>query len=193
MLAERERVLIVLILIALALPACVTRTVTEKAFESRDITIYLRGEKKGGKPIPRGYQHPSAISQARLANILAGITVRTSEDKVTEQSSAMATSIIVPTAKALAEAFTKADPSQQLAVVVVRKASKFGLFNRKYVTSFVTYVKNDFLYLYFSRIDFLLPKQGKKQAWRLAGGTRSGRAPGTSRDPAAGSSSAARS
>jgi hypothetical protein len=140
-----------------------TRTVTEKAFESREVTIYLRGEKKGSKPIGRGYQHPSTVAPARLANILASVTIRTSDDKATEQSSAMATDIIQPTARALAKALTKADPSQQLAVVAVRKASRLGLLNRKYVTSFVAYVKNDFLYLFFSRVNWRLPKQGRQQ------------------------------
>ncbi|MBW2274206.1 MAG: hypothetical protein JRG96_13115 [Deltaproteobacteria bacterium] len=157
------RIALALTLVALALPGCITRTVTETAFESRDITIHLRGKQKGSKPVDRGYQHPSTLSPARLANILAAVSVRTSDDKGVEQSSAIATSTIKPTAKALSEALGKANSSQELAVVVVRKASKLGLFNRKFVTSFVAYVKNDFLYLYFSRVDWQLPKQGKKQ------------------------------
>jgi hypothetical protein len=157
------RALLALALLAVALPGCMTRTVTKKAYESREITVFLRGREKGGKPIGRGYQHPTTIGPARLVNILASINVRTGDATAEEQSSAFATDILHPTAKALAEALAKADPSQQLAVVIVRKASRLGLLNRKYLTSFVAYVQNDFLYVFLSRIDHQLPKQGKKQ------------------------------
>ena len=58
----------------------------------------------------------------------------------------------------LAEAFAEVKPDQELGVVIARKQRRLGIFHRKYLTSFITWMRDDGLYIDFSRVEWEVPK-----------------------------------
>jgi hypothetical protein len=54
----------------------------------------------------------------------------------------------------MAAALETAGPNQEVVVMALRKQMQKGIFNRKYLTSFIAYMKDDRLYLLFSRVDW---------------------------------------
>lgn len=147
------------LLTALSLTGCVTRTVDDVFYEDSTVAVYLRQQTRGGEPIDRGFSHPAIISPDRLAHILALIDVKTGDRTVEERTAAVATSLLEPVSEALSEALRKADPSQQVVVLAIARERRLGVFTRKFLTSFVAFVKDDDLFLDFSRIDWEIPKQ----------------------------------
>jgi hypothetical protein len=149
----------------LGLTGCITQSVTEKVVDHYDLDIKLRGEKKlFGSYEPLGYNQPVTISAQRLANILGGIQldIRKSENSsVRERRSAFSAKMLLSVSKALPEAFAKASPNQQIIVMALRKQMQKGIFNRKYLTSFTTYVQGDDLYVFFSRIEWQIDESKK--------------------------------
>jgi hypothetical protein len=148
-----------LIAIAVALPGCITRTVREGVVEENDLEIVLRSERKGGKEIERHFQQPATISAQRLSNILGALTIEDREGKVSQQRAAIAYELLAPVSEGLSQAFAEADANQEIAVKAVRKEHRLGIFHRKYLTSFVTFLRDDYLYVFLSRIDWEIPKR----------------------------------
>ena len=52
-------------------------------------------------------------------------------------------------------------------MLAVRKQRQHGLFNRKFLTSFVSWVENDSLYIVFSRVEWNLENMKKMQKGKL--------------------------
>ncbi|MCZ6784330.1 MAG: hypothetical protein O7G30_13565 [Proteobacteria bacterium] len=153
------RVLCLAIVVALFLPGCITRTVTDDFYDHAGIYVFFRYQQKSGRPISRGYQHPAVISKERLAHILSVIDVKTREGQSEERRPAVEATILYPIAEVLSTAFAKATPAQEIAVVMARKKRRLGLFHRKYLTSFIAWIQDDSLYLDFSRVEWEVPKQ----------------------------------
>ncbi len=154
-----------LLLLALAsvLPvACITRDVKDTIVERRDVIVALREHKKGFEVIPRGFQHPARIAPQRLQNILGAIDVRGRETDLAGLRAAFDPAQVPVAAEALAEGLSKANPNQEVAVTLIRKEMQHVIFDRKRLTSFVAYVQDGLLYLYFSRIDWEIPDLVKK-------------------------------
>jgi len=149
----------VLAFCALALTACTTRTVTQKVFDKDRVTVTLRSETKSGTPVDRGYAHPAAIAPSRLANILSRIDLRGEGKKSNERRPAMGAEGLYAIAEGLAIGLSQADPSQEIAVLSIRKHKRFGVFDRDYLTSFVAYAKGEQLYIHMSRSDWEIGRQ----------------------------------
>ena len=149
----------------LGLTGCITQSVTEKVVDHYDLDIKLRGEKKlFGRYEPLGYNQPVTISAQRLANILGGIQVdirKSDSSTVRERRSALSAKMLLSISKSLPEAFAKASPNQQIIVMALRKQMQKGIFNRKYLTSFTTYVQGEDLYVFFSRIEWQIDETKK--------------------------------
>jgi hypothetical protein len=155
--------LALLIAIALASAGCITRTVRRTVFENSSMRVVLRGQSKSGDPVERGYNHPTAIAPVRMAHILSRIDVRTEAKKGAQRSPAIPTAALYSLADQVTKAFGEADSSQEIVVYTIRRTKRFGVFDRRYLTSFVTYMKDDQLFIHLSRTDWEIPKSGKTE------------------------------
>jgi len=142
---------------------CFTRTLRTTLYENSSMRIVLRSQSKGGEPIARGYDHPVAIAPVRLAHILSRIDVRTEAKEGAQRSPAIPTEALYSLADQLAKAFAEARSDQEIVVYSIRRTKRFGVFDRRYLTSFVTYMLNDQLYVHLSRTDWEIPKSGKSE------------------------------
>ncbi len=160
---------LVLLCLVLALPGCATRTVQQKVVDEYGLTVKLRSHAKlFGETSPRGFDQPSVISAARLALILGAIEIdeRESKDSTTrERRPAVPTRVLKQVARGLSLALAEASPDQEVVVLAVRKQAQHGIFNRKFLTSFVSYLKQDQIYFFFSRVDW--PLDSKRAGDRL--------------------------
>lgn len=155
------------VLVAGVLPACGTRSVNETVVETYDLEIRLRSEKPafGFKTIARGFGQPVEISPARLESILGGIQIdlRPSEKSaLRERRYAIPRKVLPEIARGLSGAFAEAGPDQEIVVLALRKQMQKGFFNRKYLTSFVTWVENGALVVQLSRIDWKTEQHRKR-------------------------------
>ena len=158
-----------LLVASLALPGCATRSVQQTVVDGYGLTIKLRSQAKPfGETTARGFEQPSVILPARLALILGGIEidVRADADSPTrERRPAVPARILKPVSEGLAKAFTEASPDQEVVVLALRKQLQHGVFHRKFLTSFVTYLKDGEIHVFFSRVDW--PVDAKRAGDRL--------------------------
>lgn len=153
------RVLCLLLLTLVWLPACATRSSNHTVVENHVVQVDLRSQKPlfGFKTLPRGFDQPITISPARMEAVLAGIQIdiRPSDDSaIRERRYAIPRKILPKVAVAMSEAFAEASPDQELVVLALRKQMQKGLFNRKYLTSLIAYVEGGELYVHLSRVDW---------------------------------------
>lgn len=149
----------VVLLVVLSATACSTRTVDDRIINRYGLDVYLRSEKKVlGPTLERGYEHPSDIDVARLRRILGSIELEHKEGARTVRTPAFAAELLEPVSAGLAEAFREADANEQIVVVAVRKQMQKAIFDRKYLTSFVTYMQDGYLYLHLARHEWEVPE-----------------------------------
>jgi hypothetical protein len=148
----------------LALPGCVTRSVRDVVHESPELEIALRKEVQGFRTVKRGFDHPAQIAPARIAYILAAIDIETRESKdTTVREAAFPTEILFDVGDGVSKAFEEADPNQELVVKALRMERRLGLFHRKHLTSFTTYVRGDLLYVHLGRVNWPVPKRDEER------------------------------
>jgi len=138
---------------------CLTRTVRTEVFHHKYTEVFLRGETRGRAPVDRGYDHPALISSSRLLNILSKIDLRLEAKKGSRRQPAIPIETISRISEGLSKTLAAADSSQQAVVLSVRREKRLGIFDRKYLTSFVAYVKDDLLYIHLSRSEWPIPKR----------------------------------
>ena len=109
----------------------------------------------------RGFAHPATISRARITNILSRIEIRLEDEKEASREPAIPAELLFDLGELVSAALAKADSSQEVVVKAIRKERRFGIFTEKYLTSFVSYVLGDDLYVHLSRVDDLLPKDSE--------------------------------
>ena len=160
---EAVRALAVLAAVVAFGSGCLTRTVRETFYEDSQTRVVLRLQKRSGEVLDRGYDQPLAIAPVRLAHILSRIDVRIDNKKGKQRIPALPTEALYVIADHLSKAFSRADSSQEIAVYYIRRAKRFKVFDRRYLTSFITYVDGDALYVHLSRTDWEIPKKGKKE------------------------------
>ncbi len=149
---------LLLALVASLSLACVTRTARETVFDDGYTEVLLRGQRRSGEPIDRGFQHPSAIASVRVAHILSRIDIRISDGKKNERRPAVPTDTLYTIAEAISEALQKADSSQEVVVQSIRRTKRWGVFDRFYLTSLLCYLKDDLFFVHISRSDWEVPK-----------------------------------
>ncbi len=159
--------ILLIILAATLLAGCATRTSRQQIITRRGAQVDLVSEVRGfWKKTPQGFEHPAIISTQRLIHILNAIEVETPHQKKagTVRQPGIHPDLVEQAAQVLHDGFARAGPDDELGVKLVRKEMRLGLFNRKYLTSFIAYIKEDHLYLLLSRVDWLIPelKKGDK-------------------------------
>jgi hypothetical protein len=152
-----------LLAVSVLASGCITRTVRDTFYEDRSMWLVLRSQKKGGEEIPRGFDHPFAISPSRMAHILSRIDIRLDDKKENARVPAIATESLFALADKLAGAFQAANPNQEIAVYSIRRHKRWGVFDHEYLTSFVTYVRDDLLYIHLSRSDWEIEQKGRTE------------------------------
>jgi hypothetical protein len=151
---------------ALAVPlwACATRTIDTKIIDRDGIDVFLRHQQEEGEEVERGFSHPAHISPEHLSLILASIRVERSVreglrlKKVSKEQVAFEAELTESLASAISEAFAQASSKQEIVVRAVRNERRLAVFQRTFVTSFITFMENDSLYLDLSRIHWEMPK-----------------------------------
>jgi hypothetical protein len=146
------------LLIAAAALGCGTRMQRETVFDQDRTQVELRHETLHGESVPRGFAQPAVIAPARLASILSSIDLREGKEEG-ERRPAIPTESLYLIAEGVSRALAKAGPDQEVAVLSIRDQKRFGVFDRKYLTSFVTYVKGEQLYVYLSRSEWEIPSR----------------------------------
>jgi len=139
--------------------ACGPRYQRVTVFEERNLTVKLRAEVRDGEAVPRNFAHPATISSVRIAHVLSRLDVRMGgEEDSQKRQAAFPTALLYTVGEKVALAFQQADPSQEIVVMAVRSEKRLGFFTAKYVTSFVTWMQDDDLYIHLSRVEWPVPK-----------------------------------
>jgi hypothetical protein len=149
--------------VAFAAAACGPRYARVTVHDGDGLIVQLRAETQGDGAVDRGFTHPATISPARITNILSRIDVRLESKKESPREPAIHAELLFPLGDLVSTALAKADPSQEVVVKAVRKERRLGIFNEKYLTSFVSYVLGDDLYVHLSRVDYSVPKDGSDE------------------------------
>ncbi len=144
--------------LVLLMMGCGTRSVRTDVMDHAGLTVFMRHRREAGEEVERGFQHPAVISAERLSHILAAIDIQTGGIRVSERQPALHPDILQRVANGLSQGFARANVNQELGVVVVRRQRRFGIFHRKFLTSFVAYMKEDALHLHFSRVEWAVPE-----------------------------------
>jgi len=156
---ERIATFVLLALVAGASSACVTRTVRQTVVDDGYTQVILRGQKRGGKTIDKGFEHPVTIAPVRLAHILSRIDLRHKDGEDRKRIPAIHLDSLFTIADGMAQALQKADSSQEIVVQSVRRSKRLGIFDRNYLTSLLCYMRDDLLYIHISRSDWEVPVQ----------------------------------
>lgn len=155
--------LVLLAFLALTFAGCATRISRTKIINRLDVEVSLVREVKGFSTQPRNFQHPAIVSKERLRNILYAIEVDAPGEKgSTIRQPAIHADLLDQAAASLREALAEATPNDEIAVNLVRKEAKLGLFHTKYLTNFLASIKDDHLYLTFSRVEWPIPQSKEK-------------------------------
>lgn len=152
--------LAVVLLSAVTMSSCATRTVKREVHRHDGVVATLRHQTESGVVVDRGFEHPIEISHKKLRTILAGILIR---DKTAGVKPAVDGVLIPRVAKGLAQALGQANASEEVALTSIRRARRLGIFSIKFLTSLVAYVEDDKLILSFSYVDWDLDRDKSKR------------------------------
>ncbi len=163
--AQRPRRLVGLpvALIALALSGCITLTDRQTVFDDGQNKVILRSQKRGTKPVERGFDHPLTVASVRMAHILSRLDVEDDSGKKKERRPAIPTEILYTVADALSKGLAAADPNQEVVLQSVRRTKRFGVFDRYYLTSLLVFVQDDMLHVQVARSDWEIPIRRREQ------------------------------
>jgi hypothetical protein len=153
----RLAAILLLALLAGASSACVTRTSRQTVFVQGQTEVILRSQKKGGRAIDRGFEHPVTIAPVRVSHILSRIDMREKNGKDSKRVPAIPLETLFVIAEGIAEGLQAADSSQEVVVQSVRRGKHLGIFDRHYLTSLLCYMMDGRLYIHVSRADWEIP------------------------------------
>lgn len=144
--------------------SCGTRVVKTPIVESERLEVSLRHSAQGSNAVDRDFQHPASISSQRLSHILGAIDIQiTDPDRQRVRLAAIHPELLQPVSRAMSRAFAKADSSQEVVVIAVRKQQRLGIFNKKYLTTLTAFFRNDRLYVHLSRVEWEIPKDRRNK------------------------------
>ena len=144
-------------LVLLLAAGCITQPVREGVFMEGTINVFLRSEKRWFQVLDKGYEHPVTISPVRMAYILSRMDLRTgskASKKDEQRVPAIPTEMLFPIAEGVSQALAQADENQEVVVMAIRRSKHLHVFERKYLTSFVAYARDDRLYIHMARSEF---------------------------------------
>ena len=91
-----------------------------------------------------------------MAHILSRIDLRTGPSDA-ERKPAIPLETLYVIADGMSKAFAKAGPDQEIVVMSIQRDRHWGVFDRRYLTSLVAFVRDDLIYLYLVRSDWEIP------------------------------------
>ena len=139
---------------------CAARSVRTPIVDEFSTSVDLIREVKGLRTQPRSFEHPAIISVPRLKHILAAIEIETqSKGTTTIRRPAFHPEIIEEAATALAKGLAEATSDHEVGVRIIRRQAVGGVFNKKYLTSFLAYVDAKHLYLTLRRADWFVARK----------------------------------
>lgn len=151
-------------LIVFVLAGCGTRTIKTPIVDTPALEVTLRHQLQNGAVVDRSFQHPTSISPQRLSHILGAIDIETRrEDDKKVRVAAVHPALLDPLSQAMVDAFERADSSQEITVIAVRKQQRLGVFHKKFLTTLTAFFRDDRLYFYFSRVEWEIPKEREKK------------------------------
>ena len=160
-----------LLVVALTLSAapigCVTREVVDSVYNRQRVEVILVEHRRGSKVVALGLSQPARISEQRLANILGSVEIRGREAQLAGIRYIFDVEQLPAVSAALAYGLKKASPDQRVAIRMTSKVMQHGIFDRKFITSFVAYVRDDLLFLHISRVDWRVPDRTQKTSMPL--------------------------
>jgi hypothetical protein len=149
-----------LVALSLAASGCFTKVMRSPVYDENGVSVFLRYETKGGKPVEKGYSHPAVIAPVRLTNLLSRIEVR--KDEKPDRSPAIETDLLYPLGEGISRALAKADSTQQVVVMAKQRKRSLGIFTQDYLTSMVIWNKDDKLFIKLGHLDWAMPKDPKE-------------------------------
>ncbi len=153
--ARRMLALAVLATCATSLAGCMTKTKT--IFERKGLTVQLMSKRGDNTQL----NHPSTIAPVRLSHILARIDIRLSVKEGQQRVPAIHIEELETISQALTYGLQEAGPHQRVVVYSIRREKRFGIFDTKYLTSFIAYVHGEHLFIHLSRSDWEIPPRKK--------------------------------
>jgi len=150
-------------LLSVAASGCITRSVRQTVVDDGTNQVFLRGEKRLGSPVDRGFDHPITIAPVRLAHIHSRIDLEDDSGKKKERRPAIPTETLYPLADALAKGLAAADPSQEVVLQSVRRTKRFAVFDRFYLTSLLVFAQDDLLHVQVARSEWEIPPRRRDQ------------------------------
>ncbi|MEM9175720.1 MAG: hypothetical protein AAGC67_10835 [Myxococcota bacterium] len=158
--ARLTRLLLALLLAAFVTASstgCATRTVRHTISNEYLTEVDLVREVRGFTTVEQGFEHPAVISPTRLSNILRALEIEMLTDEGTIRQPAIHPALVNRVSSKLSAALEQAGPDEEVAIKAVRKQRRLGVFDSKYLTTLLAYVKNDQLYVSIRRVEWPLP------------------------------------
>jgi hypothetical protein len=155
MIARRSIALATLAACAAALASCMTTTTI---LEQKGMTVQLVSKRGDNIEL----NHPVTIAPVRLSHILARIDIRLSVKDGQQRVPGFHIESLDLISLGLAQGLREAAPNQRVVVYSIRREKRFGIFDTKYLTSFIAYVHGENLFVHLSRSDWEIPPRKKK-------------------------------
>lgn len=122
-----------LILTAASAAGCGPAVVREPIHQGAGVDVGLRRVLDGGKPVPRGFEHPAIIAPVRLSHILASLT---HEDRAGRRRPTIRAEHVHELAQGLGEAFERAGPDDEIVACATSRDRRLSIFTVDRVTCF---------------------------------------------------------
>jgi hypothetical protein len=126
---------------ALCALGCAPKLVRETVLQNERVLVQLRHSVAGGKVVSRGRAQPATIADVRLAHILASITH--DDGKGGERVPTIRSEHVYELAEAMAKAFEKAGPDDEVIGVGFGRDRRLGIFTQEKVTAFRSWMDPD--------------------------------------------------
>lgn len=155
MILRRSIALAALVTCTAALAGCMTTKKT--IIDKKDITVQLISKRGDNIEL----NQPVTIAPVRLAHILARIDIRLAVKEGQQRVPAFHIDSLDAISQGLAQGLREAGPNQRVIVYSIRNEKRFGIFDTKFLTSFVAYVHGKNLFLHLSRSEWEIPPRRK--------------------------------
>lgn len=152
--------------------ACGPKLVQTTVWESDGRQVDLRHETDGGKPVPKGYDHPVAISGVRVAHILGSLAYLDGKDK---RQPLIRSEHVYPLADGISLALREASADDELIAIAESRERRLGIFTVDTVTAFRVFVRDGQLTLGFYSIDEDLDREARQDGYKPPVGAPGGR------------------
>jgi hypothetical protein len=155
--STRRAAAVAIALAAVLAAGCMTRPVKRSVFTEGRIEVSLRKDQRLTRTIAKEYEHPVTIAQVRMAHILSRIDLRTTTKKGNQRMAAIPTEMLYPIAEGVSKALGEATADEEVVVMAIRRHRRLKIFDKKLLTSFVAYARDDRLYIHMARSEWEIP------------------------------------